>query len=122
MKFNILDQNKIIQICLFMFALFSLNPNNVSAASFNCHQAMDEDEIAICNNSKLNDMDVILSTKYDFLKGLYAMGWRDVMENEQRDWLSKRKLCGKNVGCLENVYTNRIHELDVMYEKIDKPL
>ncbi|VEA35908.1 putative secreted protein [Salmonella enterica subsp. enterica] len=59
---------------LIAFAL--LTPLSVNAASFDCQKAQAADEKAICAHLTLNDKDVEMHTKYQFLKGLFAMGSR----------------------------------------------
>lgn len=63
-----------------------------------------------------------MATKYQFLRGLFAMGFRGEMQDRQNSWLAKRKQCGSDVSCLSNSYRQRIGELDAIYNKIDRPL
>ncbi|HIF6691408.1 TPA: hypothetical protein ACX37Y_005148, partial [Serratia marcescens] len=49
-------------------------PLAAQAASFDCAKAAGSDERAICANRTLNDLDVQMATKYQFLRGLFAMG------------------------------------------------
>ncbi|MFW4306760.1 hypothetical protein ACKLKK_24060, partial [Salmonella enterica subsp. enterica serovar Dublin] len=50
---------------LIAFAL--LTPLSVNAASFDCQKAQAADEKAICAHLTLNDKDVEMHTKYQFL-------------------------------------------------------
>lgn len=63
---------------LIAFAL--LTPLSVNAASFDCQKAQAADEKAICAHLTLNDKDVEMHTKYQFLKGLFAMGSRGALQ------------------------------------------
>ncbi|AML58953.1 lysozyme inhibitor LprI family protein [Serratia rubidaea] len=92
------------------------------AASFDCRQAVAKDEQAICASRSLSDKDVEMATKYQFLRGLFAMGFRGEMQDQQSRWLATRKQCGGDVDCLSNSYRQRIGELDAIYNKIDRPL
>lgn len=48
------------------------------SASFDCQKATQADEKAICANRSLNDMDVVMATKYQFLRGFFQWdAWRD---------------------------------------------
>lgn len=60
---------------LIAFAL--LTPLSVNAASFDCQKAQAADEKTICAHLALNDKDVEMHAKYQFLKGLFAMVVRD---------------------------------------------
>lgn len=92
------------------------------AASFDCEKAQLADEKTICNNRTLNDKDVEMATQYRFLKGLFAMGARGAMQDEQRTWLKRRQDCGSDSLCLDKRYDERIRELNAIYDRIDKPL
>ncbi|WP_080091875.1 lysozyme inhibitor LprI family protein [Salmonella enterica] len=105
---------------LIAFAL--LTPLSVKAASFDCQKAQAADEKAICAHLTLNDKDVEMHTKYQFLKGLFAMGSRDALQDAQQSWLKQRQQCKADVTCLTKAYNERLKQLDVIYDHIDKPL
>lgn len=92
------------------------------AASFACNKAIHADEKAICANRTLNDKDVEMVTKYQFLKGLFAMGRSGEMADSQRTWLKQRQACAGDVQCLTKRYQQRLSELDKIYDSIEKPL
>ena len=94
----------------------------VQAASFDCAKAISADEKAICASRTLSDKDVEMATKYQFLRGLFAMGVRGEMQDQQQRWLEQRKLCGSDANCLAGSYQTRIAELDDIYQHINKPL
>lgn len=109
---------------MFKVLLFSslVSVSAAQAASFDCDKALGLDEKAICANRSLSDKDVEMVTKYQFLRGLFAMGTRGEMQDRQQSWLAQRKQCGSNVDCLWQSYQTRIAELDDMYQHINKPL
>ncbi|CDG19915.1 putative periplasmic protein [Xenorhabdus poinarii G6] len=92
------------------------------AASFDCAKAKAPDEKSICSNPKLNDLDVELSVKYHFLRGLFAMGVSGEMYDSQNAWLKQRQKCKGNTTCLLQSYRQRIHQLDMLYKSIEKPI
>jgi uncharacterized protein len=63
-----------------------------------------------------------MTTKYQFLSGLFAMGARGDMQDRQQNWLKQRKQCGSNTTCLATSYNQRIAELNAIYQNIQKPL
>jgi len=93
-----------------------------NAASFDCSKASLPDEKTICADRKLNDLDVEVATKYRFLTELFAMGARDNMRDAQAEWLKSRRACKSDKPCLIKSYTGKNHDLDAIYDKIDKPL
>lgn len=86
--------------------------SNAQAASYDCDRARTSDEIAICNNRELNDLDVKMATMFDIAKGFVLMGQRGAMQDDQREWLAQRRRCGASVGCLRRFYRKRIGELE----------
>lgn len=100
----------------------ALLPLPALAASFSCAHAAQKDEKAICAHRALNDKDVEMATKFRFLTGLFAMGARGNMQEQQRQWLSERHRCGGDIACLTSSYDRRISQLDNAYNAIDKPL
>lgn len=107
---------------LFIALLTSVIPLAGKAASFDCNKARLADEHAICNTRHLSDLDVEMSTKYHFLRGLFGMGAASELMDVQSEWLEKRLLCESDVACLTSLYQHRIKQLDQLYEKIDKPI
>lgn len=70
----------------------------------------------------LNDKDVEMHAKYQFLKGLFAMGRRGALQDAQQSWLKQRQQCKADVTCLTKAYNERLKQLDALYDHIDKPL
>ncbi|MDC9592926.1 lysozyme inhibitor LprI family protein [Xenorhabdus sp. IM139775] len=108
-----------MKYCWFMLLIFS--PLGFSA-SFDCAKAKAPDEKAICSNPKLNDLDVELSVKYHFLRGLFAMGVSGEMYDNQNAWLKQRQKCKGSTTCLLQSYRQRIQQLDTLYNSIEKPI
>jgi uncharacterized protein len=92
--------------------------SGAEAASFDCGRARTPDEIAICDNRDLNDMDVRMATLFEIAKGFVMMGERGTMQDDQREWLAQRRRCGANVGCLRRSYRKRIGELESALQQI----
>ena len=89
-------------MCTLMLSLSS------QAASFDCAKAKAADEIAICANLSLNDLDVTMALLYDLNKHFMAMGGRGALMDGQAAWLKQRRTCGSRAGCLSDAYTQRI--------------
>jgi uncharacterized protein len=85
----------------------------VEAASFNCAKAAKPDEIAICANPHLSDLDVQMAALYGVRMEIpMLMGARGAAQDEQRAFLAKRGVCGGNVACIQSAYQTRIAELN----------
>lgn len=108
---------------IFFTIALVLLPAAGSAASFNCDQeGLKPDEKAICDNRDLNDADVRMVTTFDLLTGLFAMGVRGHIQDDQTTWLKEREACKADVACIRDAYTRRQKQLDEVYSGIDRPL
>jgi len=89
-----------------------------AAASFDCGRARAPDEKAICANRALNDKDVKMTTMLVMEEHLLAMGGRDAMKDDQREWLHQRQTCKGNVKCLAKAYDDRLETLQKSFDEI----
>ena len=105
-----------------LLLLSTLLSDSALAASFACDRAQAPDEKAICAQRDLNDKDVEMATQYRFLTGLFAMGARGALQDEQQRWLRSRRACGADTACLTQHYDQRLAQLERYYTSIDKPL
>ncbi|CAG4896311.1 lysozyme inhibitor LprI family protein [Paraburkholderia saeva] len=105
---------------LHLFATFvaTLPMHAAYAASFDCAQAKQPDERAICASRQLSEMDVEMAVRFGTLTGLVAMGTRSDMQDEQRAWLHARAACRVDERCLRTSYTQRIDTLKREYEQL----
>jgi uncharacterized protein len=79
------------------------------AASFDCNKAATPDEIAICANPNVSNLDTIMATLYGVRMEIpMLMGARGAARDEQRAWLASRGTCGGSVACLQTSYQSRI--------------
>ncbi|WP_283176038.1 hypothetical protein [Gemmobacter sp. 24YEA27] len=98
-------------------------PLPVAAASFDCTLArLSPNERAICDNRDLNDADVEMATLLKFLTGLFAMGYRGEILDDQAAWLQERMGCEADLACIRAAYARRIGTLQAIYDGIDRPL
>jgi len=93
--------------------LFFFAAATVDAASFNCGKAVHPDEIAICRNTTLSELDVRMATLYGVrMKVPMLMGSRGAAQDEQGAFLVKRAACGANAACIGAAYQQRIDALN----------
>jgi Uncharacterized protein conserved in bacteria, putative lipoprotein len=98
-------------------------PLPAQAASYNCDLAtLTPNERVICQTRDLNDMDVEMATMFRLLSGLFGMGTRGAMRDDQHAWLQGRMACGTHTACIRNAYRQRINELQAIYDRIDRPI
>ena len=88
------------------------------AASFDCEQARTADEVAICQDRGLSDLDVRMATLFEVVTSLVAMGQRGAIRDDQRDWLAERGDCGADRSCLRQSYRKRIGVLESVLDEI----
>lgn len=93
---------------------------NAHAASFDCRQASNPDEITICDSRELSQLDVKMATLYDTVVKLVGMGVRGDMQDQQRAWLRTRADCGHDGACIRKLYDARIRALEGEVSRIAK--
>lgn len=87
------------------------------AASFNCSRAKSADEVAVCANPGLSALDSEMGGLwYAYSRVPMLMGGNGNRNDEAQAFLSTRRACGGNVGCLTRAYRGRI---GVLRKEID---
>lgn len=82
------------------------------AASFDCSKAAAPDEIAICADPAVSNLDTVMATLYGVRMEIpMLMGARGAAQDEQQAFLSQRATCGSDTACLTNAYNARIATL-----------
>lgn len=89
---------------------FFLVPVLLNAASFDCSKAGTSNEIAICSDSELSEMDELLADIYK--KARNSTSNKDKLKKEQISWIKSIATCDGNVDCLTEAYAARINVLD----------
>jgi uncharacterized protein len=89
-----------------------LIPAPAQAASFDCARATKADEIAICRNPRLSELDAEMGGLfYAWSRVPMLMGCNGARMDEARAFLARRAACGRNTACLTAAYRARIDEL-----------
>jgi uncharacterized protein len=98
---------------LFIFATTAaLAPSAAGAASFDCMKAAAPDEIAICADAGVSNLDTVMATLYGVRMEIpMLMGARGAAQDEQQEFLTRRAACGSDTTCLQNAYNARIATL-----------
>jgi uncharacterized protein len=87
-------------------------PSLLPAQSFDCRDARRADEVAICENPDLAELDMQMSRIYFSSLNRLNIRDRDQLRHEQIEWLGDRQDCGSDVDCLRRIYRERINELE----------
>jgi uncharacterized protein YecT (DUF1311 family) len=97
----------------------------VHAASFDCAKAKAPQEILICFDYRLSDLDSQLAWTYT--EALKQAGNPEAIKQAQKDWLARREQC-KDVQCIMHAYIDRIAALspgtnlkDLYFPKENQP-
>ena len=94
-----------------LFAAFFL-ATPASAASFDCARARAADEVTVCRTPSLSNLDSEMGGLwYAYSRVPMLMGGNGNRAGEARDFLDRRRACGRAVACLTNAYRARIAEL-----------
>lgn len=83
------------------------------AASFDCTKAKAADEVAVCGNAELSELDTEMAALW-FAFGRFpvgGMGESQIRREEAQAFLHDRGACGGDVACLSRAYRARIAAL-----------
>ena len=98
----------LITLCL--AAAASATP--AAAASFNCAKAAAPDEIAVCADPGLSELDSEMGALwFAYSQVPMLMGMNGNRQDEARAFLAGRAACGANAACLRQAYVARIGAL-----------
>jgi uncharacterized protein len=96
----------------------AISATSANAASFECDKASAMDELTICNDRELSELDVRMAVWFEAITGLVPMGTRGAIQDEQLEWLKSRAACSSDRKCLRTEYLSRIEALKKHYEAI----
>jgi uncharacterized protein len=89
-----------------------LVPASANAASFDCARATKTDEVAVCRNPHLSELDSEMGGLwYAWSRVPMLMGGNGARMDEAQAFLARRAACGRNTACLTAAYRARIEEL-----------
>jgi uncharacterized protein len=91
--------------------LLTCPPHEADAQSFNCRYAKTADEILICQDSRLAQLDEQLATIYSRLRNSVSPRERALLEGGEKRWLDARTACGRDAACISALYQQRIRQL-----------
>ena len=96
--------------------------HGANAASFDCEsKTLAPDETTICANRDLNDLDVRMATEFKWLSGMYAMGVRGELQDQQTAWLKTRQACQSDTACIRKAYEDRLKVFEDDYNRFERP-
>jgi uncharacterized protein len=109
-------------LALAVVTMAGLASHGAKAASFDCEsKTLAPDEAAICANRDLNDLDVRMATEFKWLSGMYAMGVRGELQDQQTAWLKTRQACQSDTACIRKAYEERLKAFEDDYNKFERP-
>jgi uncharacterized protein len=82
--------------------------------SFNCATDHGVDEVTICGNFALAQLDRQLNDLYVAARERLDAGQQSALRETQRLWLRQRAACGRDVGCITRLYQERIPRLSAI--------
>lgn len=107
-----------MRIVLAILTFLALGALPAQAASFDCAKASAPDEVAICKNPELSELDTRMGALwFSYSKVPFLMGANGARHDAASVFLEKRKACGGDVACLRAAYAQRIAELKENIER-----
>lgn len=84
---------------------------DAQAQSFNCRSADFPDEFLICDSPELSRLDERLDRVFRQNMSRLSRAEQRALDREEERWVISRRRCGRNYGCIEVHYEDRIDEL-----------
>ncbi|MEM8853788.1 MAG: hypothetical protein AAGD34_08820 [Pseudomonadota bacterium] len=98
-------------------ALFAA-PAPSAAQSFDCANATEADEKAICASGRLSALDDEMAALYHDIETHAMMGTSGDVRDNQEEFLKRRATCGSDDKCLSVLYHERIASLKQTKEEV----
>lgn len=108
------------RISLIAFAAIALSLP-ARAQSFDCASHHKPDEVAICNDSTLSNLDSKMANLYYTAKHRAGASGEAALRLQQLEFLKKRRACKSSASCLREVLTARVGELTAFDGEAGKP-
>jgi uncharacterized protein len=86
-------------------------PAQSQQPSFNCATDRAPDEVTICSNYALAELDRRLSDLYTAARERLDVSQQLALRDSQLAWLRQRAGCGSDAGCITRLYQHRILQL-----------
>jgi uncharacterized protein len=94
---------------------FAASTHAQAGPSFNCNRATADDEIAICSNSQLSELDNLMASGFQFLK---MRSGKKQANQIARPLLSLRQACGGDEDCIQKRQIDAV----LTYQKLGAPI
>jgi uncharacterized protein YecT (DUF1311 family) len=115
----------LIPICLalslFALSLSVAGPALAQQPGFDCVTNRAPDEVTICSNFALAQLDRQLTDLYAAARERLDASQQVALRDKQRLWLRQRAACGRDVGCMTRLYQERIPQLSALIVRLDTP-
>jgi uncharacterized protein len=83
------------------------------AASFDCSKAEAPDEVAVCGNAQLSELDTEMGALwFTYQRIPFLMGANAARKEDAEAFLQERKACGGDEACIRKAYEERISGLE----------
>ena len=105
-------------LCLLAFGLIF---SATSAQAYTCRDAGSPVEKAICGSVVLQSLDDELNAIYDDAMANVPESGRLGLRNDQNEWIDARENCGGRARCIEQLYRDRISELQDAGRQASRP-
>jgi uncharacterized protein len=97
-----------------VLSLFIAGPAQSQQPSFNCATDHGPDEVTICSNFALAQLDRQLNDLYVAVRDRLDLTQQQALRDTQRFWLRQRAACGRDVSCITRLYQQRIPQLSAL--------
>ena len=113
MRMRVMHEFRAFRIPSLIGLALAFSVASAHAQSFNCRYAKSADEVLICQDARLAQLDDRLAGAYSRLHRDLPGAQRARLEHDQGAWLRERRQCGRDATCIARLYESRIDALIV---------
>lgn len=95
--------------------------SRTEAQSFNCRYAKTPDEVLICRDFGLAQLDEQMASVFFSVRNSVSREEQTSLDAGQRSWLRARMSCGRDANCIAAVYRQRIAQLTSLQARLQQP-
>jgi uncharacterized protein len=111
----------LLALSLLAVSLGGAGPALSQQPGFDCATDHNPDEVTICGNFALAQLDRQLTDLYAAARVRLDASQQIALRDKQRAWIRQRAACGRDASCITRLYQERIPQLSALIVQLDAP-
>lgn len=109
-----MKRSQTITVSVLVALIAGATADPAAAQSFNCRNATHADEVEICRDRLLSDLDEQLASVYAEKRQRLGQAQRQKLKSDQRAWLRQRRQCSNDNECIFDLYEQRLKQISAI--------